>query len=328
MKLSNMTFAAAMTAAAMTMAVAGPVSAEIPETTLEMAHIYNPGNIWYRSAERYAEAVKERTDGKVTINISPSGMTGSWQEAIEALQIGTNQIVLQSVGTLDRYDPLPGVESFPYLLRDLDHYKAVYNGPVGKELFDEIEERTGFKIIGAGYRGARKLSANKKVVDLADLKGIKLRVPPLKMYRRTWELLDASPTPLPATEMYTALQQGVIDGQENPLEVILNYKLYEHQSHIMSTDHVTGAMTFIFDSATFHGYPEELQTVLQEEGDKVMRWATDQMVAEEAQYREELENDGVTFVEPNRAAFREAVAPIKDEFPELKPWVERIQAVQ
>jgi TRAP-type transport system periplasmic protein len=328
MKIQN-TFAMAATAAAvMTVVAALPAAAEIPDMTIQIAHVYNPGNIWFDTAQRFADGIEADTGGKVKVNIAPGGTTGTWQEAIEALQIGTNNVVLESIGTLDRYDPLPGIEAFPYLIRDLDHFKKVYYGDIGAQLSGEIEKRTGFKIVGAGYRGSRKLSANKKVMTPDDLKGLKLRVPPLKMYRRTWELLGASPVPMPALEIYTALQQGVIDGQENPLEVIYTFKWYEHQPYVMNTDHVIGAMTFIFDAKWFNSQPEELQKILIDEGQKAMLWATDQMVAKEDEYRKLLEQNGVEVVTPDMAAFRAAVAPIKDEFPELKEWVEKINAVQ
>jgi tripartite ATP-independent transporter DctP family solute receptor len=328
MTLHRTLTATAAAALALAFASPGPASAEIPETTLQIAHVYNPGNIWHDTAERYAEAIKERTGGKVTVNIAPGGTTGNWQESIEALQIGTNDIVLESIGTLDRYDPLPGIEAFPYLVRDLDHFKKVYYGPMGGELFDAIEAATGFKIVGAGYRGGRKLSANRKVVSLDDLKGLKLRVPPLKMYRRTWELLGASPVPMPSTEIYTGLQQGVIDGQENPFEVIWTFKFYEHQPYVMETNHVIGAMTFIFDANRFNSFPPELQQILVEEGEKAMLWGTEQMLAKEDQYRADLRGAGVEIVEPDMEAFRAAVAPIKEDFPELADWVEKINSVE
>lgn len=303
-------------------------SAEVDKMTLQMAHIYNPGNLWYEVSDRFTKAVTERTDGNVTFNIAAGGSTGTWQEAIEQLQIGVNDLTIQSVGTLDRYHPLPGLEAFPYLIRDLSHYKSVYYGPVGKELFAQIEEETGFRIIGAGYRGARHLTANRAIRTLDDLKGLKLRVPPLKMYRRTWELASASPVPLPAVEMFTALQQGVIDGQENPLEVIANRRLDEVQGYVVQTAHVTGAMTFIFDSARFRSFSKEMQRILIEEGEATMLWATEQMVTREGMLRSELEARGMEFIEPDLADFRDAVGPIADEFPALKPWVQRISEIE
>lgn len=305
-----------------------PASAEFEQRVINAAHVYPPGNIWYEATERFGNAVAERTGGKVTFQIAHSGSTGSWDQAIEALQIGTNDVVLESIGTLDRYDPLPGVEAFPYLVRDIDHFRAIYYGDVGAEFMDEVAEKTGFRIVGAGYRGARKLSANRAVNSVEELAGLKLRVPPLRMYRQTWEYLGASPVPMPSTEIFTGLQQGIIDGQENPIEYIATGKLNEVQTHVMNTDHVIGAMTFIFDQGRFESYPPELQEVLIEEGRNAMLWATEQVMAKEDQYARELEGLGVTIISPDLAAFRERVAPISSEFPELADWVAKFQGVQ
>ena len=325
------TFVASLLAtAAFVSVVAFPAiaSAEITEKRLQFAHVYPEGNIWNQTTERFAAAITERTGGKVTVSIAAGGTTGSWEESIEALQIGTNDMVLESIGTLDRYDPLPGVEAFPYLIRDLDHFRAVYYGPVGEAFSDEVAERTGFKIVGAGYRGARKLSANRAVETVEDLAGLRLRVPPLRMYTRTWELLGASAVPMPAVEIFTALQQGVIDGQENPLEFIHSFRFYEVQSHVMDTDHVIGAMTFIFDQGRFDSFSPELQEILIEEGRNAMLWGTEQMVERESEYRRMLEAEGVTLISPDLAPFREALVPIREEFPDLAEWVARFEAVE
>lgn len=301
---------------------------EFEERVLHAAYVYPPGTIWHDTTVRFAEAVAERTGGKVTFQIAHSGMTGSWEHLIEGLQIGTNDIVLESIGTLDRYDPLPGVEAFPYLVRDLDHFNAIYYGEVGAAFMDEVSKRTGFRIIGAGYRGARKLSANRAIESVEDLAGLRLRVPPLRMYRQTWEYLGASPTPMPATEIYTGLQQGIIDGQENPLEFIDSMNVYEVQSHIMNTDHVIGAMTFIFDQARFDSYQTELQEILIEEGQAAMKWGSQRMLEMENDYIRTFEEAGVTIVSLDREPFRERVAPLAAEFPELAEWVERFQNVK
>jgi len=322
------TLATAALAAIALGALTAPASAEFEERVLHAAYVYPPGTIWHDTTVRFAEAVAERTEGKVTFQIAHSGMTGSWENLIEGLQIGTNDIVLESIGTLDRYDPLPGVEAFPYLVRDLDHFTAIYYGEVGDEFMDEVSERTGFRIIGAGYRGARKLSADRAVESVEDLAGLRLRVPPLRMYRQTWEYLGASPTPMPATEIYTGLQQGIIDGQENPLEFIDSMNVYEVQSHIMNTDHVIGAMTFIFDQARFDSYQPELQEILIEEGEAAMQWGSERMLEMEQDYIRTFEEAGVTIISPDLAPFREKVAPLAAEFPELAEWVERFQNVE
>jgi len=295
--------------------------------TLKMAHIYVPGNIWYETAAAYAAQVAERSGGRIRIDIAHSGATGDWPASIEGLLIGTNDIVLQSIGTLDRYNTIAGIEAYPYLVRDLAHFRAVYYGPEGAALFDDIAAKTRFRIIGAGYRGARQLSSNKRVDKVEDLHGLKLRVPPLKMYRLTWEYLGASPVPMGVAELFTSLQQGVVDGQENPLEVIESLKFNEVQKYLIETRHVIGAMTWIFSDGRFRSLPEPTRAMLKEEGEKAMLAATERMEGLEGKLKAELTAKGMTFIAPDLAPFRARLAPMLKEFPELAPWVKRIQAV-
>ena len=307
---------------------AAPAFAQGQPIVLKMAHIYNPGNIWFETAEAYAKAVAEKSGGRVRIEIAASGSTGDWPASIEGLRIGTNHIVLQSIGTLDRYNILPGLEAYPYLIRDVDHFKKVYYGPVGQEFMEEVAKRTSFRIVGAGYRGARWLTSNKPVRTPADIKGLKLRVPPLKMYRMTWELLGASPVPMGVAELFTSMQQGVVDGQENPLEIVDSMKFNEVQRFAIDTRHIIGAMTWIFSDARFRQLPADVQKLLTEEGERAMLAATDRMVATEAELRRKLEGRGMQFLDIDREALRAQLGGIGKEFPDLAPWAARFSAVK
>lgn len=327
MKLNGILRAIGATATVGLMA-AMTAPAALAQTTLKMAHIYTPGNIWYETAEAYAKAVEQKSGGKVKIQIAHSGSTGDWPSSIEGLKIGTNHIVLQSIGTLDRYNILPGIEAYPYLLRDVEQFKKVYYGPVGGEFMDEVAKKTSFRIIGAGYRGARWLTSNKPVAKLDDLKGLKLRVPPLKMYKMTWEYLGASPVPMGVAELFTSMQQGVVDGQENPLEIIDSNKFYEVQKFAIDTRHVIGAMTWIFSDAYFKRLPADVQKLLKEEGERVMLEATERMVGMEGDLKKKLEARGMKFQSVDNAAFQAKVAPMSKEFPELADWVAKFQAAR
>ena len=310
------------------LALLGAAATAQAQVTLKLAHIYPPGNIWYETAEAYAKAVEAKSGGKVKIAIAPNGSTGDWPASIEGLKIGTNDIVLQSVGTLDRYNVVAGVEAYPYLVRDLDHFRKVYYGPVGAELFDEIAKKTSFRIVGAGYRGMRHMSSSKPLRTLADVKSLKLRVPPLKIYRMTWDTLGASTVPMGAAELFTSLQQGVVDGQENPLEVIESMKFNEVQKYVVETGHVSGAMTWIFHEPRLKRLPDDVQKLLKEEGDAAMLAATERMAKTEADIKTRLTGKGMQFQAVDRGAFAAALAPMSKEFPEMAPWVAKIQAVK
>lgn len=328
MSVTRRAFQRLSTSLALGVLALGATAASAQVTTLKMAHIYPPGNIWYETAEAYAKAVEAKSGGKVKIQIAHSGSTGDWPATLEGLKIGTQDIVLQSVGTLDRYGVIAGVESYPYLLRDIDHFRKVYYGPVGAELYDEIARKTTYRVIGAGYRGMRHMTSNKPVRNLADVKTVKLRVPPLKMYRLTWDTLGASTVPMGVGELFTSMQQGVVDGQENPLEIVESMKYNEVQKYVIETGHVSGAMTWIFHEPRFKRLPADVQALLKSEGEAVMQAATDRMLKTEGELKTRLQAKGMQFIQVDRAAFANALSGMSKEFPDLAPWVTKIQAVK
>jgi tripartite ATP-independent transporter DctP family solute receptor len=254
---------------------------------------------------------------------------GTWRETIESLQFGTSNCVFESVGTLDRYDPLAGIEAYPYLIRDIDHFKKVYFGPVGAELYDEIAKRTNFRIIGAIYRGSRNLTSNKKVENVGDLKGLKIRVPPLKMYKLTWQYLGASGVPMSFLEVFTGLQQGIIDAQENPLPTIHDHKINEVCKYLVMTKHVIGAMTFIFYEPWFQNLPQDIKKIIRDDIEEASTWCNGLQFESEENLKNTLVNEkGMLLIEPDLVPFRSKIKGMINEFPELQEWYEKIKAIQ
>ena len=295
--------------------------------TLQAATIAPPDNIWSKVGDRYAERVAERTGGDVVIEMSYSGVLGSAEETIEALQFGTTNIVIQEVGHLDNYEPLAGLGSYPYLIRDYDHFNVVMEETdIGSAFHDEIETRAGFKLVGAGFRGPREMATNRRIENADDLAGLKLRVPNQQIFRDTWTTLGASPTPMPSLEVYTAMQQGIIDGAENPLEAQIRSKYYEAVPYVILTGHVNAYYTFIFDSAYFRGLPEDVQQILIEEGEEAMRWGSEQMQDLIATYEKYLTDRDIELVRPDVESFRAKLEPMKANYPaDFQEWIERFQ---
>ena len=170
---------------------------------------------------------------------------------------------------------LAGIDPFPYLYCDFEHFKKVWYSETGDQLLKKIGDAGGFRLIGPMYRGARYVTSKKKFSSLEELRGLKIRAPQLKMYLKTWELLGAAPTFMAATEIYTGLQQGTVDAQENPLDFCYNYALYELCPFLIETRHVLSNDVFIFDKAYFEALPEEVQRVLIEAANEVAQWRTD-----------------------------------------------------
>lgn len=320
-------FALALAVAA---GLAAPAAAQTYESLrLVATTIAPPDNLWSKAGARFAEGVKQRTGGKVVIDMSYSGALGNVRETIEALRFGTVHIVIQEVGQLDTYHKLAGIASYPYLIRDIDHFrKTMYDGNLGQEFHAEIEKLTGYRLIGAGFRGPREMASRREIKTPDDLKGLKLRVPGQKIFLSTWKTLGANPVPMATLEVYTALQQGIIDGCENPLEAHVRSKYYEAVPYVIMSSHVNAYYTFIFDGKAFGKFSPAVQKVLAEEGDKAMRWGTDETLKLIGVYKKQLEEKGAKFVYPDVKAFQAKLEPMKKEFPEFGSWIDKFQAVR
>lgn len=295
---------------------------------IKMGHIYPPDSLYSKTIERIAKNVETHTNGKVKIEIYGSASLGDWREVAEGLQIGTVQMSFESVGTLDRYNPLPGIEAFPYLFRDLDHWKKFWFSPLAQQLQDEVAAKTKFRTLGAIYRGSRNLTCNREIKSIDDLKGLKLRVPPLKMYRMTWEAFGAAPVPMAFTELFTAMQQGTVDGQENPLNIINDFKFNEVCKYLVMTKHVLGTMTYIFYEPWFEKLPADVKGVLVKDIQEGCTWANGEAEKAEESLKADLVKKGMKLIEPDLAPYRAKTANIINDFPDLKGYYDKIKALQ
>ncbi len=239
----------------------------------------------------------------------------------------SNDILLEGLGTLEPYAPIAGVLLYPFIFRDSGHFQRVFQGPVGRALLTEIGTESHRHIVGVGYRGERYLTSNKKIHGLADLRGMKTRVPPLKMSIRTWEMLGAKPVPMGAPELYFALRQGVLEGAEVPFNYIEDFKLFEVQKYVVEGGLSYGAMGFMFEEERFRALPAAVQSLLTEEGERVMDAATTRMKLQEVQYMEVLRQKGIVVLTFDRNAFAARLAPLINEFPEMARWVKAIETV-
>lgn len=295
------------------------------ELTLTLGHSYGVDSLPNRVAKMYAENVAEATDGMVTINVYPASQLGSWEEMQESLETGAVDILIESVGTLERYSTLASIEGLPFLYEDTDHLFEVWDSDLGQEILTTLEEETGFKLIGAMYFGQRILNTSRPIQSLDDLEGLKLRVPPQQTYIDTWETLGASPTPMSLNEVFSGIEQGIVEGQENPVDVARFDSFYEIAPYITNTFHLMGNMHFQFWGETFNSWPQEYQDVLLEQADIVSQWYREQALAEEADNIAFLEEHGVQFFDVDREEWRQKALPVYDGIdPQVQEWVDQI----
>jgi TRAP-type C4-dicarboxylate transport system substrate-binding protein len=199
------------------------------------------------------------------------------------------------------------------MLRDLDHWKAYRDSKLFSELVQGYDEKTRHKITALTYYGQRHVTANKSIRKPEDMRGMKLRVPPAPLFLMFTKSVGADATPIAFSDVYTALQQGLVDGQENPLPTIMAKRFYEVQSHIALTGHITESMVTVIGSHVWNKLTPDDQKVFADTLKEAAAKATESIEASERILAGEFRKLGVTVVEPDREAFRKAAIPLHND---------------
>jgi tripartite ATP-independent transporter DctP family solute receptor len=313
MRTSCAVFAACLTGAVMLASGLRPADAE---TVIKLGNVQPPNMIVQQGLQQFADLVAERTDGELKVEIFPASQLGTEQEILEGVQLGTVHMFEGSAGSAGRF--LPALEAFahPFLWRDLDHMLAVARGDIGEELSQELVDQHGMRILDMGWLfGERHLTtANTPVRTPADMAGLKVRVQPTTIYLEMIKAMGGNPTPIDWKEVYLSLQTGVVDGQENPVGVIYSAKLFEVQDYLMLTGHITQNQVVIINDAFFQSLSPEHQEIIQQAAIEAGDYQN-QLIQEQAkQDLENLKAEGMTVIEPDIDAFREATADIYKQF--------------
>lgn len=295
---------------------------------MRLANISPVGDERDQSLVKFAELVDQKTNGKVQVKVNSGGVLGSWRDTIEGLEPGIVQIVSESIGTLEPYSKTASIDAYPYLYDGIEQYNKVMNGPIGEELLTTVGDEGGFVIMGPSYRGARIMTTTKKIEKVEDLKGLKLRAPNLSMYIKTWQYLGASPTPMDSAEIYTGIQQGTVDGQENPLLYSYANAFYDVTKYVEITNHVYSTDVFIFNKEYFNSLPADIQAALRESAKEAGQFRTNLVIEGEKDILKKFEAKGSEIVYPDVTGFKAKLTDFGKEFPNLQELVTKIQAVK
>ncbi|MFI3173495.1 MAG: DctP family TRAP transporter solute-binding subunit, partial [Eubacteriales bacterium] len=231
---------------------------------LKLGHIQTAEHPLGQSAEYFAELVSEYTGGAVTISIFPASQLGSESEIFDAVDIGSIDFALLGFGEpADKFTDI-GIFDAPYLADDRDHMVRILNSDETFALFEEMTEYMNVKGLGGFYYGARYLTtANDEVRSPEDMTGLNIRVPDQTMYIETLSAMGCVATPMSFSEVYLSLQQGVIDGEENPLSSIASNKFDEVQTYLIKTEHIIGTQALYVSTGTLDSLPAEYVTAIE-----------------------------------------------------------------
>ncbi|MGH1464822.1 MAG: DctP family TRAP transporter solute-binding subunit [Cognatishimia sp.] len=287
-----------------------PFVAVAGDVKIRLGHVLPETHSWHQAATGFAADVAAQTEGRVTVEVFPSGQLGSESEVIEGLQFGSVQAGIIGSGSFQSIEPKMGIIEMPYAWASREQAFAALDGDLGNALEDLIAPK-GLVILAWWETGFRNITNNvRPIASPADLDGLKIRVTPDKVRLATFEGLGAEPAPLSFGELYSALQQGVFDAQENPLSIIYSASFFEVQKYVSLTGHIWGAASLTVSQSTWDKLSTEDQAIVQKVAQTWAEKQREMVAAADADLVAQLEASGMEFNDVDKSAFIEAVAPI------------------
>lgn len=308
-------------AAAVAMLVTGPVSAQ--DMTLKLGHLANEENPWHLASVKFGEELAALTDGRIAVEVFPNESLGKEIDLINGMQLGTVDMTITGE-SLQNWAPMAALLAVPYAYKSIEHMDEVASGEIGEQIKAQIIEKVQIRPIAHFARGPRNLTSNRAIASPDELNGLKMRVPNVPLFVDVWKALGANPGPMAFSEVFTSLQNGTIESQENPLALIRSASFYEVQSHVNLTEHVRSWIYLTIAEATWNKLSADDQAAVMEAAARAQAYERQLFNDSIAADRAFLEEKGMTFVEVDGAAFqakaKDAVlANVNDE---IKPIVE------
>jgi TRAP-type transport system periplasmic protein len=301
-----------LAAAALTFGLVASVGAQ---TTMKISISVAQNSHQGVAIDTFAKEVDKRTAGRYKIQPFYSGSLGGERESIEAVQLGTQELTFSSTGPVPNFVPEARILDIPFLFRDKAHARNTLDGSIGQDMLVKFESK-GFKALAWGENGVRHMTNSKRAVNAPDdLKGLKMRTMENPVHVAAYKGFGIVPTPMAFPEVFTALQQGTVDGQENPLSVIMAAKFDQVQKHLTLTGHVYSPAIFLMSKAAFDKLSAADKTAFLEaakEGAKAGRARVDE---DDSKGVAELRSKGMSVVENvDKAKFVATLGPVYAEF--------------
>lgn len=298
---------------------------------LRFAHVYETNEPYHTEAVWAAQEIQRRTNNRFAIDVHPASALGNEQQINQALPLGTIDMIYTGAAFAGASFPPIAISNAPYMFRDFDHWKAYSESPLFQELASGYEQRTRNKILALTYYGARHTTANKAIMTPADMRNMKLRVPQAPLYLMYARAVGANATPIAFAEVYLALQNGTVDGQENPLPTIQAKKFFEVQTHINLTGHIYESLVTVVSPSRWNSLSAADKAIFEAVFKEAAGRATAAIRASEQTLPDWFRQQGKQVVTPNVAAFIEAARPLHNDASAGAGWTrdhyDRLQAL-
>lgn len=283
--------------------VAGGTHGEAADIVIKVGHGHSATHSYQVGLEYAKKIIEEKTDGRITMKFFPSAQLGNERQMQESLTIGTLEMTVTGLANL--YDPAFALFDFPFLYDNRDQIKNVMYSDLMEEMGQVLIEK-GLRIVGLMEVGFRNITSNKPINTPEDLKGFKIRTPESPAQIECFRAMGANPTPMSFNELYGALQQGVVDGQENPLENIYNAKFYEVQDYVTASRHIYNFAYVLMSEKFWQRLSAEDQKIIADAVKEGSLYQIDYLANKEAELEQALKDEGMEFIYPDREQFRQA----------------------
>lgn len=273
-----------------------------PEFLFRAGMVPNEDHTWSKAFVYFSQILEERSGGRIKVEVYPSEQLAKENEALRLIK--TEVIDMTTTGsTLSNWTEIMVFCELPFLFKDTTEMKQVVNGPIGERIRQDMIQKAGMRPLGYFIRGDRHLTSNRPIKHPDDLKGLIVRVPNVPSFVTAWSTLGAKPTPMALSEVFTSLQQGTIEAQENPFAMIKNLGFAEVQKYINLTSHVVSWVYPVMGEKQFQKLPDDLKEILLKAAEDMIRYEHRLFIENEKMVQEELKAKGMEFVEVDKEAF-------------------------
>jgi TRAP-type transport system periplasmic protein len=262
----------------------------------------NQSHTWYAAFNHFKKILHQRTDGRIEVQVYPSEQLAKEIESIRLIQAGVIDMTV-TASLLSNWIEIAAFCEMPFLLRNQADKEYLINGPLGAQIKQEILEKTGLRVVGLFERGQRQLTSNRPIKHPDELNGMILRVPSVPTFVTAWSAMGAKPTPMAFSEVFTSLQQGTIEGQENPLELILSSGFSEVQKYVNRTNHVMSWSYPVIGEAQFQKLPKDLQGIFLNAAIEMENYERELFLNNQNEVEKQLKDNGMQFIEVDNDAF-------------------------
>jgi TRAP-type transport system periplasmic protein len=316
--LDRRTFLKTSTAAAAGIGVGSflrRVSAQPKVTTIRTGFTLAPEHPVGQALRRWGDSLTKRTNGAYVVQVHGGGVLGSSRTASEAVSMGTLESYWLDPAECASFNQALNILSAPYIWTSPKVLqKATQDPSVVEPLYAPVIKK-GIRALALGYGGTRHLTTkNVAAKKPEDLKGLKIRIPDIPVFRDMVNSWGATPTPIPFVDLFTSLQSGIVDAQENPYPQILSNRFYEVQKYLIHTGHVLQSISIIFSEQIFQQQPKDAQKIMAETAQEATDWFLSFLTAEEGKMVDQLKANGMTVIEPDVKAFRDAMGKVYEKY--------------